>query len=132
MDVGGVIGLGINSSFIKMIEEKYGKTVGLIFDLNKSSVAVSYIPCENTHSSPFVLSIGTWSSFSISTQLSFNFNPPEDFLALLNTTKQPFILEQSRYNSLALDVEYLGYKKQILVKRLINCWKFSGNNNEEC
>lgn len=55
MDVGGVIGLGPQSSFIKMIEEKEGKTVSLTFQLNKSEVQISNLPCESIHFSPFLV-----------------------------------------------------------------------------
>lgn len=104
VDVIGMIGLSTNSSFMTMLEEQLKSTVGLSFDLRHSLIHVVKDKCESSLQPPYDISIGTWTNFTVSTPLSFNFHPPADFLALMNVSKQPFSLSSSRYNNLNLDV----------------------------
>lgn len=106
MDVIGTIGLAPNSTFIAMLEKHFNHPVALSFDLSHLTLHVQKDSCESTMQPPFSLKIGTWTNFAVTTPLSFNFQPPADFLALMNSSKQPFVMNKSAYSGMQLGLEF--------------------------
>ena len=71
----GVIGLGLNSSFILMLEQKLHKNISLRIELVSRAMVIEGRPCRNPITGPFKVSLTTWTTVNYLTPLSLNFKP---------------------------------------------------------
>jgi capsule polysaccharide modification protein KpsS len=62
--------------------------------------------CRNPQTGPFKVELATWTKVNYLTPLSLNFEPSEDFLALLNKSTHNFQMNTDDYHEKLLTVSY--------------------------